>query len=99
MTRKVGAMRCRRLVACLGMVLAVGAGLVGPADPGLASARQGRADPDNNTFTSDILTGVSALSPTDVWVVGNHPSSRSDYQPVIRRFDGEEWTRMGRLAL
>ena len=92
-------MRGRRLVASLGVAVVLQAATLGHPDISLAAGSTRLTEPANNTYTSDILTGVSAVSPTDVWVVGNHPSSRSDYQPVVRHFDGVEWTRVGTFAL
>jgi hypothetical protein len=76
------------LVLAAGPTVAVGSG--SRADPF-------GADPNDDGYGSDWLMGVKALAPDDVWIVGNHPSSRSDMQPVMRHFDGTTWARVGHL--
>lgn len=91
----------RLRLACAAITfVALTSGTLTAAGPGLASgAGRVSTGPDNNWFASNVLTGVSALSPSDVWAVGNHLTPANSFQPVIRHFDGQQWTRVGSLPL
>lgn len=92
-------MRQRHVVASLAVIVTMLAAALGQAQASAEVQPDERIRPHGNEIISNALTGVSALSPTDVWVVGNRPTSRNPYQPVIRRFDGQRWTRVGTLRL
>ncbi len=93
----------RRAMPLLAMsAIVCGSALVGgsssAAAPELAAGRSVGIEPHNNFFGSNWLTGVKALAPNDVWVVGNHPNSKTDYQPVMRHYDGVTWKRVGHFG-
>lgn len=60
-------------------------GLVGPHHP------VGQAN--------GALSGVKALAPDDVWIVGTYTDPEGNLQPVVRNFDGAAWSRVGPLDL
>ncbi len=62
-----------------------------------ASVQQGGANPYDSRIMSNVLTGVSALSDSDVWIVGNHPTAGSDYTPLARHYDGVSWSDVGEI--
>ena len=57
---------------------------------GSAWKRVRSPNPGHNS--ENVLTGVSALSRTDVWAVGYH-STVAGRQALILHWDGSEWTR------
>lgn len=70
--------------------------------PALAAAGAGRAPAspaDPNPGVRNFLTGVKALSPTDVWAVGYYcaancaGNSQTD-QTLIEHWDGTAWTQV-----
>jgi hypothetical protein len=46
---------------------------------------------------SNKLTGVAALSASDVWAVGNYTSGSGLTQPLIEHYDGSTWSLVGSL--
>ncbi|MDP9319320.1 MAG: hypothetical protein M3O94_09695, partial [Actinomycetota bacterium] len=56
-------------------------------------------NPDNEWMFRNVLTGVSVLSPTDVWTIGNRGTGSGDYRPFVRHFDGGGWTTVGDIDL
>ncbi|HEX9990820.1 MAG TPA: S-layer homology domain-containing protein [Chloroflexia bacterium] len=42
-------------------------------------------------FENNVLYGVSAASPNDVWAVGTHSNSSSEAEPIILHWDGSQW--------
>lgn len=91
-------MRIRRVITSSGAVMLLTSTL-GVAGPVAAEGAGPAVAPLSYGYTSNILTSVSALSPTDVWIIGNHVSPRGSYQPVVRHFDGVQWKRVGQFPL
>jgi hypothetical protein len=46
-----------------------------------------------STFTPSYLDGVAAISPTDVWVVGDQARAAFSSTPLIARWNGHAWRR------
>jgi hypothetical protein len=47
--------------------------------------------PLNPSPSFDYLDGVSAVSPTDVWAVGQYLTGSGAYQPLIEHWNGSAW--------
>ena len=88
-------MRLHRTVLLCAAVT-VGSAVAVPASLA-ASVQPGGAHPNDHRIMSNVLTGVSALSAEDVWVVGNHPTAGSDYTPLVRHYDGTGWSDVGEI--
>src|SRR5205085_975184 len=67
------------------------------------AAAQGQADlpawgtepTPNAGFPRNTLTAVDAVSPSDVWAVGNYEAAGFNHpRPLIERWDGSSWTRV-----
>ena len=61
--------------------------------PQFASADcPGQVIPSPNTGTAKgVLTAVAAVSPTDIWSVGNSVATEQGYQALIEHWDGTHW--------
>jgi len=46
----------------------------------------------NNGASYDVLNGVSALSPTNAWAVGDYNISPGPLQTLIEHWDGTQWS-------
>src|SRR5439155_4825174 len=50
------------------------------------------ASPDADTTRQNELNGVTCVSASDCWTVGNYYSSANAYQTLIEHWDGNAWT-------
>jgi hypothetical protein len=75
------------LLLCLSIVPLAGA--QGPA--GLPA--WGTEPSPNAGFPRNVLSGVDALSPSDVWAVGHYNAAGFDHpRPLVEHWDGTGWT-------
>ncbi|HEY3130429.1 MAG TPA: hypothetical protein VGL91_13295 [Acidobacteriota bacterium] len=49
------------------------------------------SSPSPGVYTFNILTGVAAVSATDVWAVGYYQATNASFLPIIEHWDGKRW--------
>lgn len=90
---------CRRVPA-IGCAVALAVATAAASGSGSAAAPPGvRGRTDSPALVSGALTAVSALSSTDVWVVGGRRLQGGGERAVVLHFDGTGWSRVGNLGL
>ena len=90
--------RCAGGTSALVVLLAVST--LGLAPAYAASGNQRGAGSPQDTIPHDFAaSSVSALSPTDVWAVGNPWVYSPDEQGIVEHWDGDSWSRIALPAM
>jgi hypothetical protein len=89
--------RVRRLASVAGVVAAAGI-LLGPSAEGArapaSSCGTGTLVATPNVGKFDLLRGIAAISPRDVWAVGIHLAGNSE-RALVEHWDGMRWRVAG----